>query len=181
MNHPRRRAPCLLLLLQLPMYLAMVAPCMAQTGPGTTDAAAGVHAAVVEEMRKLGLEPKCEPATGGGRNCSYLARGSMTTRSLKGVVLIRPGSQTVAIHVTDFLHASADAPTTPALLARLMELNSALLGAYFDWNPDTGEVRLRALLHTDSNFDRRAFRSAIRTLDKLAPRYRRELQHLQGA
>ena len=56
-----------------------------------------------------------------------------------------------------------------------MELNWELLVGKFEWNPRTGEVRLSAVLNTDSNFDRRAFRSIVHALDSIAVRYYREL------
>ena len=45
----------------------------------------------------------------------------------------------------------------------------------------TGEVRLSAVLNTDSNFDRRAFRGVIRSLIRLADRYAPEVGQLTGA
>jgi hypothetical protein len=44
-----------------------------------------------------------------------------------------------------------------------------------EWSARTGEVRLSAVLNTDSNFDRRALRSIVLALDELAGRYRGEL------
>ena len=41
-----------------------------------------------------------------------------------------------------------------------------------------GEVRLAMILNTDSNFDRRAFRSAVRGIGQLADRYLQELERL---
>ena len=61
-----------------------------------------------------------------------------------------------------------------------MELNWELLIGKFEWNPRTGEVRLGATFNTDSNFDRRAFRSIVRALDTIAARYAAELRDLTG-
>ena len=62
-----------------------------------------------------------------------------------------------------------------------MELNWELLVGKFEWNPRDGEVRLSAVLNTDSNFDRRALRSIVHSLDTIAARYERELRVLAAA
>jgi hypothetical protein len=71
-----------------------------------------------------------------------------------------------------------EAGTLP-LLRRLMELNWSLLLGKLEWDPTDGEVRLAMILNTDSNFDRRAFRSAIRGIGQLADRFYNELSRLQ--
>ena len=49
----------------------------------------------------------------------------------------------------------------------------------FEWDPTDGEVRLAMVLNTDSNFDRRAFRSTVRALAALADRHYGELNRLR--
>jgi len=76
------------------------------------------------------------------------------------------------------VQSTPEGTATPALLRRLMELNFQLLGPKFEWDPATGEVRLSAVLHTDSNLDRRALRSMVHTLLSVADRYQPELTRL---
>lgn len=139
---------------------------------------ASIPALVEAALGGLGLSPRCAPRPDGAVDCRYRGRSSMTARDFQAHAVIRSASATVELYVADFLRAPADAPGTTALLNRLMELNGELLGAHFTWLAQTGEVRLVAVMHTDSNFDRRTFRSLVRTLDRIAPRYHRELLHL---
>jgi hypothetical protein len=69
-------------------------------------------------------------------------------------------------------------PRLPVVLRRAMELNWELLAAKLEWSATSGELRLSAVLHTDSNFDRRAFRSLVRALDRLCLRYSAEFVRL---
>src|SRR5690606_18776640 len=87
-------------------------------------------------------------------------------------------TDTIYLYVDRYLMAPADEQTTPALLRRLMELNWTLLLGKFEWDPTDGEVRLAMILNTDSNFDRRAFRSAVRGIGQLADRYFNELDRI---
>ena len=61
-----------------------------------------------------------------------------------------------------------------------MELNWQMLLGKFEWDPTDGEVRLAMILNTDSNFDRRAFRSAVRDIVQVADRYHAELARVQS-
>jgi hypothetical protein len=57
----------------------------------------------------------------------------------------------------------------------MMELNWRLLVGKFEWDPSDGEVRLAMVMNTDSNFDRRAFRSLVRAITDQADRLYGEL------
>jgi len=130
------------------------------------------------ELEALKLSPTCEQ-TGRTFECKYLGRSSMTQRRFDVRATYRPQPRTVDVQIRNFLIAPASSPATAPLLKRLMALNWKLLAARFSWNPDTGEVRLGTTLHTDSNFDRRAFRSLVRAIDELGPHYHPELTTLQ--
>jgi hypothetical protein len=132
------------------------------------------------ELRALGLSPRCHTEAPTRQRCTYAARSASDERGLRAHAVYSDESDTVHLYVERYLSAPADAPGTPALLARLMELNWELTVGRFQWSAASGEVRLSAVLHTDSNFDRRAFRSLVRTLDRVAARYRAELQRLAG-
>jgi len=124
------------------------------------------------------LPAQCVVLSPTRSRCSYKARSSATERAFDAQAVYDDETDTVYLSIERYLLAPAHAPKTQALLTRLMELNWALLGAKLEWNPRDGEVRLSATLHTDSNFDRRAFRSLVLSLDILAARYHAELEEL---
>jgi hypothetical protein len=84
-------------------------------------------------------------------------------------------TDTVYLYVDHYLTARADAATTDPLIRHMMELNWRLLVGKFEWDPSDGEVRLAMVMNTDSNFDRRAFRSLVRAITDQADRLYGEL------
>ena len=62
----------------------------------------------------------------------------------------------------------------------MMEINWQLLVGKVEWDSSSGEARVSMVVHTDSNFDRRSFRSVARTVGMLADRYYGELSRLQA-
>jgi hypothetical protein len=137
------------------------------------------YADVLEaELRALQLAPECYTESATRYVCRYRARSSLTERDLWARAVYSDETDTVYVHIESYLQAPADNPKTATLLRRMMELNWEMLVGKFEWNPRTGEVRLGAVLSTDSNFDRRAFRSLVRTLDTLSARHRAQLAAL---
>jgi hypothetical protein len=74
----------------------------------------------------------------------------------------------------------AQSPSLPLAL-RLLELNREMVTAKFEWDRPTSAIRLSVVLNTDSNFDRRAFRSLIVGLSGLAKKLWPELNQLAHA
>jgi hypothetical protein len=134
--------------------------------------------AMGEELQKLGIDATCAAESPQRHRCSFNVRSSLSERALGAHAVYDDTTDSVYIFVEELLTAPPADKRTNAVLRRMMELNWELLLGKFEWNPSSGEVRLSVVLSTDSNFDRRAFRSAIRTLDTLAPRYRPELAEL---
>jgi hypothetical protein len=134
--------------------------------------------AIEDELASMQLPASCVVLSPTRSRCSYKARSSATERGFDAHAVYDDATDTVYFYVERYLVAPAHEPKTKVLLNRLMELNWALLGAKLEWNPRDGEVRLTATLHTDSNFDRRAFRSIVLSLDILAARYHAELREL---
>lgn len=120
----------------------------------------------------------CERTDEQRGTCVFTALGVSTGREFTVRMVYSDRTDTIYVHVERFLEAPADADSTNALLRRLMELNWTLLLGKFEWDPTDGEVRLAMVLNTDSNFDRRAFRSAVRAIGQLADRYHSELARL---
>jgi Putative bacterial sensory transduction regulator len=131
--------------------------------------------AMEQELAALGTNAHCERDASGRHHCSWAGRSGKAGNDVAVHAVYSEPSATIYFYVERFLSLPPEAPATNATLRRLMELNWELLVGKFEWNPRTGEVRLSAVLDTDSNFDRRAFRSIVRALDTVTTRYYREL------
>ncbi len=152
--------------------------CLA-TLPAHAEPAAPRYASVLQaELEALKLAPECTTESPTRQVCRYRARASTTERTLPARAVYSDETDTVYIYIERYLSAPADNPRTPALLRRMMELNWEMLIGKLEWDPRSGEVRLGAVMSTDSNFDRRAFRSLVKTLDTLSARHRPALASL---
>jgi hypothetical protein len=134
--------------------------------------------AIVAELEALSIPHSCEAVTETRARCAFTRRGPLSEREHTVHIVYSDDTDTAYIYVTRLVLAPPDATTTPAVLQRLMELNWALLVGKLEWNAADGEVRLSMVLNTDSNFDRRAFRSLVRQIVPLADRYAGELSQM---
>ncbi len=135
--------------------------------------------AMRHELDAIGVRAAtCQAIDSERGRCTFTARGISTGREFTVHLVYSDRTDTIYAYVERYLVAPADAQTTPALLRRLMELNWTLLLGKMEWDSTDGEVRLAMVLNTDSNFDRRAFRSAIRGIGQLADRYWGELDRI---
>ena len=128
------------------------------------------------ELTAMQRQPRCQPETHGRFHCSFAATGA--TSGGHGSTLhavYSDQTDTVYVYVERYAMLPADDARTPTLLRRMMELNWQLLVGKLEWSARSGEVRLSAVLNTDSNFDRRALRSIVLSLETVAERYRQEL------
>lgn len=132
------------------------------------------------ELEHMGVEGFACQATDAQRaSCDLTQRGPSSHRDFQIRVAYSDRTDTVYLYVDRFLVVPQDGATTDAVMRRLMELNWQMLLGKLEWDPTDGEVRLAMVLNTDSNFDRRAFRSAVRGLTQLADRYWSELDRVQ--
>lgn len=132
-------------------------------------------AALRAEIDALGLDGACEADDAQRAHCAVVVRGETSRRTFDVRMAYSDVTDTVYFYVDHYLVARPSAPATDALLRRLMELNWRMLVGKFEWDPSDGEVRLAAVLNTDSNFDRRAFRSVLRAVQDQADRLYPEL------
>ena len=132
--------------------------------------------AEIEAMRLVGGE--CVAIDAQRARCSFTARGASTDRQFPVHAVYSDRTDTIYLYVERYLEAPSEGSSTMPLLRRLMELNWQLLLGKFEWDATDGEVRLAMILNTDSNFDRRAFRSAVRGIGQLADRYYGELNRI---
>jgi hypothetical protein len=136
--------------------------------------------AMQTELEHLGIQGFACRAIDAERGiCELSQRGPTSQREFRIRAAYSDRTDTVYLYVERYLVAPQHGATTDALMRRLMELNWEMLLGKFEWDPTDGEVRLAMTLNTDSNFDRRAFRSAVRGLVQLADRYVGELSRLQ--
>lgn len=136
--------------------------------------------AIQAELEAMGVaDLSCAANDEERGTCRFHATGTETERVLDVQLAYSDVTDTIYLYVNQFLSAPNEGEHTDPLLRRLMELNWTMLLGKFEWDPTDGEVRLAIVLNTDSNFDRRAFRSGVRALTALADRYYPELHRLE--
>ncbi len=146
----------------------------AQTAPRYLDA-------MQTELTTLGLDPVCEALGPIRARCTVQHLSGDARHEITVHANYSDESDTIYLYIPRIAVAPVESETTPGLLRRLMELNWQMLATKLEWNPSDGEVRISALLHTDSNFDRRAFRNVVRVLLARAQSVRPELRRLIAA
>ncbi|MBN8615898.1 MAG: YbjN domain-containing protein [Deltaproteobacteria bacterium] len=132
-------------------------------------------AALRAEIEAMGLDGACDADDAQRAHCAVVVRGEVSHRSFDLRMAYSDVTDTVYLYVDHYLTARADAATTDPLIRHMMELNWRLLVGKFEWDPADGEVRLAMVMNTDSNFDRRAFRSLVRAISDQADRLYPEL------
>jgi hypothetical protein len=135
-------------------------------------------AAMQSEFSSLGIDASCSVSSASRAQCEYSYRGQRSQRDFPMHIVYSDETDSVYIYVDRYLLAPPEAPGTDALLRRLMVYNWQMLAGKFEWDETDGEVRLSVVFHTDSNFDRRAFRSLIRAMALQADAYYGELSSL---
>ena len=154
--------------------LAFVSPAAAQDAP----AAPRYLPAMREVLESMRLAPTCETLSAARARCEVRHVDAEARREVTLTLIYSDVTDTIYLFIPRLALAAPEDETTPALLRRLMELNVALLGPKLEWDPSTYEVRLSAVLHTDSNLDRRALRSLVLTLFDVADRRQPELTRI---
>lgn len=166
-------------LLALTLSASGLATAYAQPTPEADRPAAPRYLAAIRgTLEAMRLAPVCETLSSARARCEVRHVDAEARREITLTLVYSDATDTLYLFVPRFLLAAPGDATTPAVLSRLMELNHHLLGPKLEWNPATGEVRLSALLHTDSNLDLRALRSMVLTLFSVADRYQPELERL---
>ncbi|MFT5355700.1 MAG: hypothetical protein ACI9KE_002919 [Polyangiales bacterium] len=161
---PLTLAALLALLLPLPVH--------AQDEPEPPEDAAATEqrapaprylAAVRAELERLDVNASCEVLDPLRARCSWRVQNSERTRELTLRALVDESTQTLYLYAPIATAHPDDAETT-LVLRRIAELNWRYLASKAEWNSATGEVRISAIQHLDTNFDRRAFRVLVRLL-----------------
>lgn len=134
--------------------------------------------AIEAELEAMGVEATCEAEGSVRAHCAFRHVTRDATRELWVRMTYSDESDTLYVYVPRLVVAPPEDETTPAVLRRIAELNWRMLATKLEWNASDGEVRISAVLHTDSNFDRRAFRTLVRVVLGQAQRYQPELERI---
>lgn len=130
--------------------------------------------AVRQELTRLNLSFSCNAASS---TCSVSRDSTRVERRSPLVIQCDSETATIYLYLDRFLVLPAD--RLPDQLARrLLELNGRLVTGKFEWHPGQKTVRLSTILNTDTNFDRRAFRSQVMGLFRVADQLFDELRRL---
>jgi hypothetical protein len=148
-----------------------------QGGPAPAAAAAEPRylPVVREELDHMGIQARCTTDNPKLGRCRYSFRSQSVGVTFDMVIEYSDESDTLYIWANRYLMIPAASANLNATLRRMMELNSEMLVGKLEWDPEQGEARLSAVVSTDSNFDRRAFRGTVRAVHSLCERYSREL------
>lgn len=131
--------------------------------------------AIREELTKLGLRATCTAESPTRGRCHYTHASERAGTRFDMWIEYSDDSDTIYHYANRYLSMPANGPHVDAVLRRLMNLNWSMLIGKFEWDAEDGEIRLSAIENTDSNFDRRAFRSTVQAHHNLAERYYRDL------
>lgn len=135
------------------------------------------------ELQAMGIAAQCAPAPTQAGVCRATASASANVAGARRYTLVLEYSDqtdTVYVFLERYGSLPADAATAPAAFRRFAEINWEMLTGKLEWSARTGEVRLGAVMHTDSNFDRRAFRGVVRSVLRLGDRYANEIAQVTG-
>lgn len=165
--------------------MSLVAPTAAsgqapptRPSPGAAASVPRYLAAIEHELGVLELDPLCRAESPLHARCEVRVNAPGSSEELELRIVYSDETDTVYAYAPGLAQAAPDAPSTPAVLRRLAELNWELLIGKLEWNAASGEIRLSMVLSTDSNFDRRAFRSMVRNLARLASQLGLELRRI---
>lgn len=140
------------------------------------------------ELTAMGLTPQCAAVNGETGTCrvrtTVAAAGAMpggaptSNREFTLTLEYSDASDTIYVYADHYATLQSTATTAATAFRRMLEMNWEMLVGKLEWSPSTGEIRLGAVMHTDSNFDRRAFRGVVRAVVRLADRYAPEMAQL---
>ncbi len=142
---------------------------------------------VRSELTALGFTPSCGAVSATVGTCrvehagAQGSGGAAAGRRFELVVEYSDVTDTAYVYVPRYATLHIDQPNATTAFRRVAEMNWEMLVGKFEWNGASGELRLGAVLQTDSNFDRRAFRGVVRSVLRLADRYADEVGRLAGA
>jgi hypothetical protein len=133
----------------------------------------GYWAAIEQELARLNLGAKCDSSS---LTCIYTK--ALTKEGPVFTFVLKYSRQTdsIYIYVDRFLPLSDPAGPSLILARRLLELNREMVTAKLEWDKSASAIQLSTFVNTDSNFDRRAFRSQLVSLWRVVEQLWPELE-----
>jgi hypothetical protein len=157
------------------ILLVGAALCPSVAAADSDDAAADYMPAIRQELARLDVAANCDESTG---TCVFSRKIGVDGRAFEFGIRYCRTTETVYVYIDRFLELpSPDGPSVE-LARRLLELNRRMVTAKLEWDRPTNSIRLSVVINTDSNFDRRAFRSQLKGLIANAERLWPELDSL---
>ena len=130
--------------------------------------------AIRQELTRLDLDARCDEITS---LCTFVQPASEKLgEEIKVVVHLSNPTKTIYIYIDKYLLLDGDQGPSLDLSRQLLELNRQMVTAKFEWDSSTNSIRLSTTINTDSNFDRKAFRSQLKGLLAIALKVRPALR-----
>ncbi len=133
--------------------------------------------AMQQELARLSLQANCDTSIS---TCVFTNTSRDGSSSLDVTVRYSGATQTVYIYIGRFLSLEDSAGPSLELSRKLLELNRQMVTSKLEWDRTTNTIRMSVVLNTDSNFDRKAFRSQIKGLLSNARKILPTLETLAG-
>ena len=118
----------------------------------------GYMTAIRQEIARLNINAVCDDRAG---TCVFPTTLGEQGPTLDVTIRISSATHTVYIYIERFMEIGT--PEGPGLeLARLLlACNRQMVTSKLEWDESTATIRISVVLNTDSNFDRKAFRSQL--------------------
>ena len=113
------------------------------------------------------MDATCDPRAG---TCSIEASDEEPGRAFPAIIRVSPETATVYAYIDPLLRLESPSGPGPVLARRLLKLNAEMVACKLEWNEAAATIRLSTVMSTDSNFDRKAFRSQLLGLFATAER-----------
>lgn len=128
--------------------------------------------AINQELARLDLNALCNEST---LSCLISDKDNRDTPRFDILLKYSTKTDTIYFCIEEFYRLKNDTGPSAEMARRLLELNREMVTGKFEWNRGENTIRLSTVLNTDSNFDRRAFRSQLSGLKAVAARLHSEL------
>ena len=118
----------------------------------------GYMTVIRQEITRLNIDAVCDDRAG---TCVFATTLGEEGPTLDVTIRTSSATRTVYIYIERFMEI--DTPKGPGLeLARLLlAYNRQMVTSKLEWDESTATIRISVVLNTDSNFDRKAFRSQL--------------------
>ena len=134
-----------------------IAPLAARAG----DDAGDYTPVMRQELARLGIEARCDEKLS---TCFFEHSFDDGAKPVEVTVHYSESTNTIYIFIERFLVLEGSGGPSLELAQKLLELNRQMVTAKLEWDRTSGTIRISTVLNTDSNFDRKAFRSQLKGL-----------------